>query len=77
VTHGEVVEEAFQNVYQIQFNQMEISWKKSLRKDLAWLSYLSNHLYEILFVVGALLTVIGFLKLIRKKRNYKDDDFDE
>jgi hypothetical protein len=50
MTHGEVVEEAFNNVYQIQFNQMELSWKKSLRKDLAWFTYLSNHLYEILFV---------------------------
>jgi hypothetical protein len=75
--HGEVIEEAFYNVYQIQFNQMEILWKQSFRKNLAWLTYLSIHLYEILFVVGALLTVIGFFKLIRKKHNYKDDDFDE
>jgi hypothetical protein len=77
MTHGEVVDEAFNNVYQIQFNQMELSWKKSLRKDLAWFTYLSNHLYEILFVASALLTIIGFVKLIRKKHNYKDDDFDD
>jgi hypothetical protein len=74
MARGEIVEEAFYVVYGIPLDQMEISWKESIRKDLAWLTYLSTHLYELLFIAGALLTVIGFFKLIRKKRNYKDDD---
>jgi hypothetical protein len=73
----ENIEKAFQVVYRIDLDQMEILWQESIRKNLTWFTYLSNHMYEILFVAGALLTVIAFLKLIRKKHQYKDDDFDE
>jgi hypothetical protein len=76
MSHREIVEEAFYKVYQLHLDQMEISWRESIRRDLTWVTYFSNHLYEFLFVAGALLTVIGFLKLIRKKHQYKDDDFD-
>jgi hypothetical protein len=77
MARGEIFSEAFYNVYRTSLDQMELSWKETLRKDLTWFTYFSNHLYELLFVAGAFLTIIGFLKLIRKKRQYKDDDFDE
>jgi hypothetical protein len=74
----ESVENAFHTVYRTHLDQMEISWQESIRKNLTWFTYLSNHMYEILFVAGAMLTVIGFFRLIWKKRQYKDDDdFDE
>jgi hypothetical protein len=73
----EIFGEAFYNVYQTSLDQMELSWKESIRNDLTWFTYFSNHLYELLFVAGAFLTIIGFLKLIRKKHQYKDDDLDE
>jgi len=73
----ESIETAFHTVYGTHLDQMEISWQESIRKNLTWFTYLSNHMYEILFVVGAMLTVIGFFRLIWKKRQYKDDDFDE
>ena len=77
MARGENVEEAFYKVYISSLKQMEMSWQDSIRKDLTWLTYLSNHIYELLFVAGAMLTVIGFFRLIRKKRQYKDEDFDE
>lgn len=77
MARGEIFREAFYNVYRTSLDQMELSWKESIRKDLTWFTYLSNHLYELLFVAAAFLTIIGFLKLIRKKHQYKDDDFDE
>lgn len=77
MAHGEIFGDAFYNVYRTSLDQMELSWKESIRKDLTWFTYLSNHLYELLFVAAAFLTIIGFLKLIRKKHQYKDDDFDE
>jgi hypothetical protein len=77
MARGEIAQEAFHKVYGISLHETEKSWQESLRKDLAWITYLSTHLYELLFIAGALLTVIGFLKLIRKKRSYKDDDFDD
>ncbi len=73
----ESIEKAFNAVYRTRLDQMEISWQESIRKNLTWFTYLSNHLYELLFVAGALLTVIGFFRLIWKKHQYKDDDFDE
>jgi len=77
MAHKESIENAFHTVYRTHLDRMEISWQESIRKNLTWFTYLSNHMYEILFVAGAMLTVIGFFRLIWKKRQYKDDDFDE
>ena len=77
IAHGEMIQEAFHEVYGTGFDQLEISWQDSIRKDLTWFTYLGNHIYELLFVGGAILSVLGFFRLIRKKRQYKDEDFDE
>jgi hypothetical protein len=77
MAHGNTSHEAFHQVYPIGLEQMESTWQDSIRKDYNWFTYFSNHVHEILFVAGALLTVIAFLKLIIKKHRYKDDDFEE
>lgn len=74
---GENIEKAFYRVYQTSLDQMQEAWQQSIGTSLSWLTYFSNHLHEFLFVAGALLTIVGFLRLIRKKQLYQDDDGEE
>ena len=58
----------------ISLDELERKWLKDLRKRATWFTYLSVHLYQILFFLGALLTVFGFIRVLIRKRNYRDDD---
>jgi len=59
----------------ISLDELERKWLKNLRKRATWFTYLSVHLYQIIFFLGALLTVFGFIRvLIRKRRCWDDDD---
>ena len=40
-------------------------------------TYLSYHLYEILFAVMALISVYAFIKVMMKKRAYKREETEE
>lgn len=59
----------------ISLDDLEGEWIKDLRKRATWLTYLSVYLYEILFFLGALLTVLGFIRVMIRKRSYRDDDY--
>ena len=59
----------------IPLDELEAKWLTNLRKRSTWFTYLSMYLYEILFFLGALLTVLGFIRVLIRKRNYRDDDF--
>jgi len=54
--------------------EIEARWIRHLQKRSTWFAYLAAHIYEFLFLMGALLTIVGFIRFIIKKRNYKDDD---
>jgi hypothetical protein len=43
----------------------------------AWLIWAAQHLYEILFFIGALLTVLAFVRLAIRKRDYSAEHEDE
>jgi hypothetical protein len=59
--------------FSISLNELEKRWHNSLEKRATWLNFIVNNLYEILFFFAGLLVVYGFIKIIRKKRNYGDD----
>jgi hypothetical protein len=54
--------------------QIEENWRKSLKQNIAWFAHLSYYLYDILFVLGGLIVVYGFIKILRKKRAYMEED---
>lgn len=56
---------------------LESGWQSNLKRKYTWFSYLSDNLYTILFVFAALVTVYGFIRLLKKKREYKDEDEEE
>ena len=38
------------------------------------MTYLINYLYEILFFLGALIMIYGFIRVWIKKRRYQDEE---
>jgi hypothetical protein len=65
---GEDAKSAFLNVYGTSLNQLEREWQRSLRNRITWFTYLSYHLYDILFVLAALMSIYGFIRIMIKKR---------
>jgi hypothetical protein len=43
-------------------------------KKGSWIAYLSGSLYELLFLLAAIVTVCGFVRVMRRKRDYKDEE---
>lgn len=66
--------EAFLTVFGMPLYQIEKEWQASLKQNIAWFAHLSFYLYEILFAVGGLIVVFGFIKVLRKKRAYMEEE---
>lgn len=73
---GKTAEDAIQTASSIPFETLEKEWQHSLRKKSTWLTFLSYYLYEILFTLMALITVVAFIRLQIKKRMYVDDELE-
>lgn len=74
---GHSMEESFREVLSVSPYELEINWHAYLKTKYTRFSYLSRNLYVILFSVAALLTVYGFFRMIKKKREYVDNEEDD
>ncbi len=54
--------------------KIEEEWRASLKQNIAWFAHLSYYLYEILFALGALILVYGFIKGVKRKRSYMEEE---
>ena len=72
--NGHGLQEAFVASLQTELRVEEQVWIEQLRSRSTWYTYLAGHLYEYLFVFAALLTVIGFIRFVLKKRAYRDEE---
>lgn len=61
----------------ISFQELEARWYESVKKRTSWLVYAAIHLYDILFFLAALTTVLGFIRLTVRKKTYKDEEEEE
>jgi hypothetical protein len=68
---------AFELLFKIPFDEFQYQWRSHIKKNINWFTYLSIHLYEILFVSAALLTILGFVRKIIRQRAYSADDDEE
>lgn len=59
-------------------SDLEAGWQHSLKREHTWMTYVSTHIYEILFFVAALLAVAGSVRLLvrRKKQRSEEDEAD-
>ena len=75
---GYDLKSAFQVRFAISFDDFEHQWRAHLKKNINWFTYLSIHIYEILFVSAALLTIFGFIRKIIRRRDYsRQEDLEE
>jgi hypothetical protein len=74
---GDTINESIQKSLGLPLSELESKWHSSLKRKYTWFTYLSANLYTIIFVLAALITVYGFMRLIQKKRAYKDDEEEE
>ncbi len=66
---GENIDEAFSKVLLSPVSEIEKKWMDSLSDGNRWLLWLSHYLYQLLFVLGAVLATIAFVKVKLKKRS--------
>lgn len=74
---GEDVDSAILKALSIPLGELEKKWHHSLKQRVTWFTYLSYHLYEILFSVAALITIYGFIRVIMRKRAYLKEEEEE
>ncbi len=76
IKNGKSHADAISSVTGHGIDELESRWKLQLRAKATWLSYFSNHFYEMLFALAALLTIFGFIRVVYRIRTYRDDDED-
>jgi hypothetical protein len=74
---GKRIEAAVSDAVSISFGELEADWRDDLNRQVTWIVYLIDRLPIILFVFAAILTMMGFIRFLIRKRNYKDEDWDE
>lgn len=74
---GQPWEEAFQDALAVPFYELEARWRDHLKTQMTWLTYVSYHLYEILFAAGAFLLIYGSIRVFLKKRRYMRETEDD
>ncbi len=77
LARGAAPDQAFAAVYGASLVQLEKSWTDQLREVPRFLLLFMNHLYEVLFFGAAVIAVIGYLKLKRRKAAYDGDAQDD
>ena len=66
----------FQNLY-LSVNQLEEEWLTEIERTPRWLVFMANNIYGILFFVAALLTVVGFIRMVIRKKAYAELEDEE
>ncbi len=76
---GHPLESAVEIRFAVSWGQFESQWLDHLKTHASWFTYISRHLYEILFVLAALLTILGFIRRVLRKKAYarEEDKLDE
>lgn len=70
VREGKAWEEAVWDALSISPLDLEAGWRNHLKKQMTWFTYLANNLYQILFFLAALASIIGFVRAYLRKRAY-------
>ena len=74
---GDDIDEAMHHAFSNSPERLEAEWLQGLRSRNLWLLWLSQYLYEMLFFVGAILSVLAFVRSRMRKRAYDPEEEDE
>jgi hypothetical protein len=74
---GRSLDDSIQKGLSVTTSELDEKWQAYLKKRRGWFSYLSRNLYGILFFFAALITVYGFMRMLKKKKEQIDEPGDE
>jgi len=74
LSEGDTPEYAIKRSLSVDSDELEKGWHLHLRRKYTAFSYIGQNLPIILFVFAALITVYGFMRMLIKKRAYRDKD---
>ncbi len=66
--NGNNIDSAVYSSLFISFDELEKNWYSAMNKKGTWLILLINHLYEVLFLFGALSLTAAYIKITFRKR---------
>jgi hypothetical protein len=74
---GYSIDDSLQKGLSVTTSELDEKWQAYLKKRRGWFPYLSRNLYGILFFFAALITVYGFIRMLKKKKEQIDEPEDE
>ncbi len=74
---GRTMDSAVIRALSMSTGELEKRWHAHLKRKYTWFIYLSDNIYQILFTLAGLALLYGFIRVMLKKRAYKDDDEEE
>jgi hypothetical protein len=74
---GYPLDDSLQKGISVTTLELDEKWQAYLNKRRGWFPYLSRNLYGILFFFAALITVYGFMRMLKKKKEQIDEPEDE
>jgi hypothetical protein len=66
----------FQNL-SLSIDQLESEWLNHIERTPRWLVFFANNIYGILFFLTAVLSIVGFVRMILRKKAYAKMEDDE
>ncbi|MGB5750528.1 MAG: hypothetical protein WBM69_26400 [Desulfobacterales bacterium] len=75
--NGETLEKAIFQRLSLSIYELEKKWLKHIESTPRWLVFLANNLYGILFFLAAVLTVVGFIRVLVRRKAYAEWEEDE
>jgi hypothetical protein len=66
----------FQNL-SLSVNQLEEEWLAEIERTPRWLVFMANNIYGILFFGAALLSVVGFIRMVIRRKKYAELEDEE
>ena len=74
---GDTVQEAVRRTFSISLPELEKAWQSSVKRKHTWFLYFSDNIYTVIFTLTAIITIYGFIRLVKKRREYKDEDSED
>ena len=74
---GWSIEHAISAATSKSLQDLEAEWLEELRSKKMWLVWVGQNLYELLFLLAAILTIVAFVRLVIRKKRYDPDEEDE
>ncbi len=71
---GQRIDTAVIKELSVTLDDLETEWHDYLKRRFTWFVYFSSRIYEIIFAVGAIFLIYGFIKVLMRRRAYRDED---